>query len=77
MFKLMKTIVFFRTLGRVFRVLATLKITATLRFHRPVQVKEVAVLRIVFLVVLSTIYSVITSMAVTNKTRNPCAHHGL
>jgi hypothetical protein len=35
--------------------LAVLKVTATVRFHRPVRVKEVAVLRVVFLVVLPTV----------------------
>ena len=33
------TVVFFRTLARVFRDLTALKVTATVRFHRPVRVK--------------------------------------
>jgi hypothetical protein len=51
----MKTVVLFRTLAQVFRGLAALKVTVTVRFHRPVRVKEVAVLRVLFLLVLPTI----------------------
>jgi hypothetical protein len=45
----------FQTLAWVFRGLAVLKVTVTVRFHRPVRAKEVVVLRVVFLVVLPTI----------------------
>ena len=45
--KPMKTLDLFRTLARGFRGLTVLKVTATARFHRPVRVKEVAVLRVV------------------------------
>jgi hypothetical protein len=51
----MKTLVLFITLARVFRELTALKVTATVSFHQPVQIKEVVVLRVVFLVVLPTI----------------------
>jgi hypothetical protein len=51
----MKTLVLFRTLALVFRGLTALKVTATFRIHRPVRVKEVLVLRVLFLVVLPTI----------------------
>ena len=39
----MKTLVLFRILARGFRGLAALKVTATVCFHPPVRVKEVAV----------------------------------
>jgi hypothetical protein len=42
----------FRTLERVFRAL---KVTATVCFHRLVRVKEVVVLRVVYLVILPKI----------------------
>jgi hypothetical protein len=48
-------LVLFRTFARVFRSLQAMKATATVRFHRQVRVKEVAVLCVVFLVVLPTI----------------------
>ncbi|CAB3994343.1 Hypothetical predicted protein [Paramuricea clavata] len=57
LFKSMKTLVLFRTLARVFR---GLKVTATVRFDRPVRVKEVAVfIRVVFLVVIKEIQNYI------------------
>ena len=42
----------FQNLHGSSRGLTTLKVTETIRFHRPVRVKEMAVLRVVFLVVL-------------------------
>jgi hypothetical protein len=48
----MKTLVLFRTLARVFRGFAALIVAACSSFHRPVRVKEVAVLDVMFQVVL-------------------------
>jgi hypothetical protein len=55
----MNTLVLFRTLAWVFSGLTVLKVRATVNFHRPVRVKEVAVLRVVFLVVLPTIKEIL------------------
>ena len=56
--RLLKANEYRSSFARVFRGLIILKLTATVRFHRPVRPKKVTVLRVVFLVVLPTIQEI-------------------